>query len=302
MNFIRIGTRKSKLALWQANYLRGKLSEIGINSELIEIDSFGDIDQETKLQNFSQIGVFTKTLDQKVLDGEIDLAIHSLKDYPTLPPVGIEIVSIGKRENPSDVLMKNNINRNINSSNFIIGTGSIRRKAQWKYKYPSSTFENLRGNVPTRIEKLYQSNWDGIIMAYSGLSRLNLINENCLELNWMIPSPCQGILGASYLRSNQTLNSILIQLQDNDVELCAKTERLFLNKLEGGCSAPIGALARISANVLYFKACIHDPEGIEAFYISETVEKSQALNYIPKWVEEILEKGGKRIMDKIKFQ
>lgn len=297
---LRIGTRKSKLALWQAEYLQNLLKSESIRSDLVLIDSEGDLDKMSALDNFSTTGVFTKSLDNALLEGRIDLAIHSMKDYPTVTHEKIKILTIGKRENPSDVLVKNKIIHHVNEAQFKIGTGSIRRKAQWKYKYPNTTFENLRGNVPTRMNKLAESNWDGIIMAYAGLERLGLINEQCLELSWMIPAPAQGVLGVTFLKKEKSIENILQKLSYPDVELCATIERLFLNKLEGGCSAPIGAHARIFKDKLIFKASLHDPEGKSAIVINKESTSANAIHEVEHWVDEVLKNGGLEIMNKIK--
>lgn len=299
---IKIGTRKSKLALWQAHHLQDKMITLGIASELVLIDSEGDLDQESNLQNFNQTGIFTKALDVALLNGKINLAIHSLKDYPTNPPKGINVTSIGERENPLDVLVKNNLEKTINESIFKIGTGSIRRRAQWKYKYPKSQFHNLRGNVPTRLEKLKASEWDGIIMAYAGLKRLELISEEVVELQWMIPAPAQGVLGVTFRTNDEPAETLIKRLQNPDVEMCASAERRFLNKLEGGCSAPIGALATVSGDLLQFKGSLHDPDGSMAIFVNKTSKKENALQMIDECVWEVLDKGGDKIMKKIKFQ
>lgn len=301
-NKIKIGTRKSKLALWQANFLKDSLAEIGQDSELVLINSQGDLDQTSTLHNFGQTGVFTKALDIALLEKEIDLAIHSLKDYPTEPITGIQISTVGKRANPLDVLVKNEIEKNIIEDQFTIGTGSIRRRAQWKYKYPNTIFKALRGNVPTRLEKMWDSTWDGIIMAHAGLARLGKLSEDCVPLTWMIPAPAQGILGVSYRSMEQDIGHLLGNLRDSDTELCAQLERKFLNILEGGCSAPIGALASIQGNTVSFKGCIHDPDGLRAYYIEKFAPKQEALSQISAWVEEILASGGQKILDKIKLK
>ncbi|WP_235296639.1 hydroxymethylbilane synthase [Portibacter marinus] len=299
---IRIGTRKSKLALWQANHLLKRIQDLGLKAELVLIDSLGDIDKKSKLESLNQTGIFTKALDRALIDNKIDLAIHSLKDYPTLPLEGIKVISTGRRENPKDVLVNNVIEKSISASTFKIGTGSVRRKAQWLFKYPNSEFVPLRGNVPTRLEKLWDSDWDGIIMAYAGMSRLNLINGQCTELDWMIPAPSQGILGISYRSDDAFIDKMGHQLVDPDTQLCAEIERKFLNLLEGGCSAPIGALAKVRSDQIIFKGCLHDPNGKAAFYVNESVDKNSALEYVSDWVQNILDEGGDKIMYKIKHQ
>lgn len=296
---IRIGTRKSKLALWQANHLKNKIEELGLMAELVLIDSQGDLDRTSELDQFTQTGIFTKSLDAALLRGEIDLAIHSLKDYPTVPIQGIKISTFDERESPYDVLVKNQIVKDINESKFKIATGSIRRKAQWKHKFSDTQFHSLRGNVPTRLEKMYDSDWDGIIMAYAGLKRLGRLDENCITLDWMVPAPAQGILGITYLHLNKFAEKLILQLQIPEVELCAQLERKFLNKLEGGCSAPIGALAKIEGQVVHFKGSLHSVNGLQGLYVDKRIDKNEAFGEIDHWVKEILKTGGEAIMNNI---
>lgn len=297
---IKIGTRKSKLALFQANHLKNSIENLGLKSELCLIDSKGDLDQNSKLQNFSQTGVFTNALDSALLENDIHLGIHSLKDYPTVPTNGISVSSYGKRENPYDVLVKNSTVKNINEETFHIATGSIRRKAQWKYKYDDTSFYNLRGNVPTRLEKLYDSNWDGIILAYAGLERLGLLSNDCITLDWMIPAPAQGVLGVTYKKENTFISKIIEQLKDDEVELCSTIERLFLNKLEGGCSAPIGALASLDGQFIQFNGSLHSIDGMKGIYIEKKIARENALKEVELWVNEVLESGGREIMNNLK--
>lgn len=299
---IRIGTRKSKLALWQANHLLARIEALGLKAVLVLIDSLGDIDKTSNLGSMNQTGIFTKALDRALLSKQIDLAIHSLKDYPTVAPEGLAVISTGQRENPKDVLVNNVIEKSISDSVFKIATGSVRRRAQWLYKYPNTEFLGLRGNVPTRLEKLWDSDWDGIIMAYAGMSRLGLISDQCTELDWMIPAPSQGIMGISFRMEDAFVTKLTAQLVDNDTEWCARIERLFLNLLEGGCSAPIGALATIRGEQLHFKGSLHDSDGKQAFYVNESMDKSAALAAVPGWVKQILDAGGDKIMYKIKNQ
>lgn len=297
---IKIGTRKSKLALWQANNLRDHIHNLGLKAELVLIDSLGDKDKTSQLGSFDETGIFTKALDIALLEGKIDLGIHSLKDYPTEPIDGVSIVSTGERENPKDVLVNNVIEKSVTASQFKVGTGSIRRKAQWKHKYPNTVFEDLRGNVPTRLEKLWDSDWDGIVMAYAGLQRLGLITEQCTVLDWMIPAPAQGVMGLSYRTKDAFFQMLSKQLLHQEVEICSSVERRFLNLLEGGCSAPIGALASIRKQKLHFKACLHAPDGSEAHFVKKEVPVESALDSVGAWVEEVLKAGGREIMDKIK--
>ena len=195
---VRIGTRKSALAIWQANQVKNGLEKNGYSSILIPIESTGDKELSKPIYEIGVQGVFTKNLDQALLDKKIDIAVHSLKDVPTLLPQEIEISACLKRGLVNDVLVYHPNFLNWEESNSV-GTGSLRRKAQWLRKYPNHIIENLRGNLETRLEKMKKSSWGGAIFAQAGLDRLNLLDEKFLVLDWMIPAPSQGIIGITSL-------------------------------------------------------------------------------------------------------
>ena len=190
---IRIGTRESKLAVWQATRVSNMLARQGHSCELVYIKSEGDINLVTPLYELGVQGIFTKALDIALLNNEIDIAVHSYKDIPTMPASGLMIAAVLKRDSPYDVLVSN---KPFNAETPItIATSSIRRRAQWLFKYPGSTIENLRGNVNTRIEKLKNSTWCGAIFAAAGLQRLGLTEQETgpqLLLDWMLPAPAQA--------------------------------------------------------------------------------------------------------------
>ena len=209
---IQVGTRKSTLALWQANQVRDHLKKIGYASKLVAIESLGDKNLVQPIYSMGIKGVFTKSLDIALLNNKIDIAIHSLKDVPTLLPKGIEISAYLKRDNPYDIVVHNPkfIDWDVCDT---IGTGSLRRRAQWMRKFPKHKTENLRGNVQTRLNKLNKSKWGGAIFAKVGLQRLNLLNENSYSvLEWMIPAPGQGIIGIASMKKNEKIASIIKEL------------------------------------------------------------------------------------------
>lgn len=189
---LKIGTRESELAVWQANLVKNELAKHGIVSELVFIKSEGDIDLVTPLYEIGVQGIFTKTLDAALLSNKIDIAVHSMKDVPTKLAKGLQQAAVLKRGNYRDILVFKDSKFEIRNSNLLIGTSSIRRIAQWKNKYPDTIIENLRGNVNTRLRKLKESNWHGAIFAAAGLERINLRPENSVDLDWMLPAPAQG--------------------------------------------------------------------------------------------------------------
>ena len=268
---IRIGTRESALAVWQAKQVQGFFTLQGISSEIIFIKSDGDTDLVTPLYAMGVQGVFTKSLDAALLNNRIDVTVHSLKDVPIHAARGLQKAAVLERHNPKDILVcksSDNGQQNFPSSIFhrptskiIIATGSIRRAAHWKNRFPDHSIENLRGNVNTRLRKLEESNWNGAIFAAAGLERLGIRPKNSIDLDWMLPAPAQGAV-AVYCRENDfyILDACKI-MNDKATEICTAVERDFLNALAGGCAAPISALANIEDGIITLKGNILSPDG-----------------------------------------
>ena len=249
---IRIGTRKSKLALWQAHKVQEELNALGQTSELVLIESEGDKVLDTPLPLIGGKGVFTKALDDALIEGKIDLAVHSHKDIPTELPEGIKICSVMERGNPFDVLVVRKDSDFLNDKDYtgLIATSSNRRKSQWIDRYEKHSTCNIRGNVQTRIKKLRESNWDGAIFAAAGLERLELSHEIAMVLDWMIPAPAQGAVAVVCREDDKETATICQEFHHKETALCTSIERDFLNKLNGGCSAPIGAYAKVEEGML----------------------------------------------------
>ncbi|HVF96266.1 MAG TPA: hydroxymethylbilane synthase, partial [Flavisolibacter sp.] len=255
---LRIGTRDSQLAVWQATLVQGLLKETGVASELVYIKSEGDIDTVTPLYALGVTGVFTKTLDAALLNKRIDIAVHSMKDVPTQLAKGIQQAAVLERASYKDILVYKNDVSFLSDVHFsaTIATGSIRRIAQWLHKYPNHKTENLRGNVNTRLQKLKDSEWNGAIFAAAGLERIGIRPQSSVDLDWMLPAPAQGAImivcrdGDNYaFESCQSFN-------DEATALCTKIEKDFLRVLMGGCSTPISALAAISGETVSFRGNI----------------------------------------------
>ena len=298
---IRIGTRKSKLALWQANEVKAALELQGHSCELVLIESNGDQDLIQPLYAMGIQGIFTKTLDTALLNKKIDIAVHSLKDVPTLLPKGIQIKAVLSRGNPMDVLVYNT-SFNVWETDASIGTGSLRRKAQWLRKNTNHKAENLRGNLQKRLEKLNNSEWSGAVFAQAGLERLGLLKVNHEVLEWMLPAPSQGIVGIACLETNRALQEVLEKINCTTTAKCAHIERSFLNTLEGGCTAPIGAHAYFKNDKLYFKGGLFSLDGTIAILHEEATSSEQHEETGIKAAHEILNKGGKELMHQIKSQ
>lgn len=275
---LRIGTRKSKLALWQAYMVRDLLTQNGRDCEIVEIESFGDKVQDIPLHKLGDKGVFTKALDVALLNGDIDLAVHSLKDVPTELEEGLVLASVPVREDPRDVLVKN-LNADFAENSSIIATGSIRRRAFILNKFPDFEVSDLRGNVPTRLQKVHDSNWKGAVFALAGLKRLELDEHISEVLEWMLPAPAQGAVGI-VSRNEPEILQILNELEDHSIRICVNTEREFLNALEAGCSSPVGALAQVKNNTLNFRGVVLSLDGSQRMDIEESVSIG---DYTPGW-------------------
>lgn len=296
-NTIRIGTRDSQLAIWQARQVESLLLQRGHTTELVFIKSEGDIDLQTPLYEMGVQGIFTRSLDIALLNKKIDIAVHSLKDVPTQPAKGTIQSAVLPRASWKDLLVfKNDISfLNDPDSNATIATSSVRRKAQWLNKFPLHTMENLRGNVNTRMTKLNENNWNGAIFAAAGLERINLRPENSIELDWMLPAPAQGAITVVCREDDKFCFESCQDFNDTDTELCTKTERDFLRTLLGGCSTPIGALCIVNDGQIIFKGNILSTDGSKKVEIEKKVSIAEANGLGVRAAKEILEKGGAEI-------
>lgn len=295
---IRIGTRDSELALWQANTVKRALEKLGHSADLIPVKSEGDLNLDVPLYELGITGIFTRTLDIAMIKGEIDIAVHSMKDVPTRLPKGIVKAAILKRANPGDILLHKGMD--FLDGEGTIATGSLRRKAQWLNRYPYHKVVDLRGNVNTRIKKLESNPWNGAIFAAAGLDRIDLKPDDHLELNWMIPAPAQGAMLVVAMENDAFCREAVGSLNHSNSELCVEVEREFLRVLEGGCTAPIGALATIDDDKLHFKGGLFGLEGEQKFEIVKTVPLNEIKDLGRKCAEEILNNGGGQLMKTIK--
>tara|TARA_B110000971_G_scaffold218750_1_gene258239 strand:- start:403 stop:1305 length:903 start_codon:yes stop_codon:yes gene_type:complete len=297
MDNIRIGTRSSKLAVWQAKKVQEKLKEINISSTIVQINSSGDKDLSKPIYELGITGVFTKEIDIALINKEVDIAVHSLKDVPTALPKGIVQSAVLKRGSEKDVII---INKDLLKLNNTVATGSLRRKAQWLNKYKSDKIVDIRGNVGTRLKKLKESNWRGTIMAKAGLERLNLLPLNYIDLEWMIPAPAQGAISVQNLAKNSLITKMLNKITHSETEMCTNIERTFLKKLEGGCSAPIGAHAKVVDDCIEFCGVILSVDGKSKIEVKGVEKIENNLNIGEKFAKKIISLGGNRILDSLK--
>lgn len=297
---IRIGTRDSELALWQAHTVQKKINDLGYKTEIIAVKSQGDIMLDKPLYELGITGIFTKTLDIAMLNGTIDIAVHSMKDVPTALPKGIVQAAVLPRANSIDLLIHKG-NLDFLNGEGIIATGSLRRQAQWFSKYPSHTVVDLRGNVNTRMQKLKDNPWNGAIFAAAGLERINLKPENYLNLDWMIPAPAQGAMVVVAMENDSFCREVLAKLNDEATDICTKIERDFLRTLEGGCTAPIGAFATIKEDIVELEGILLSIDGQTKIEVKKQTTITNHKNFGVLCATEVLENGGAELMKSIKI-
>ncbi|MGA9638857.1 hydroxymethylbilane synthase [Flavobacterium sp.] len=298
---IRIGTRDSELALWQAHTVQKKLNDLGFKTKIVAVKSTGDIVLDKPLYELGITGIFTKTLDVAMINGDVDIAVHSMKDVPTALPIGIVQAAVLERANTVDVLAyKGNLDF-LNGSG-TIATGSLRRQAQWLNKYPTHKVVDLRGNVNLRMQKLADNDWNGAVFAAAGLERINLNPENHIALDWMIPAPAQGAMLVVALGNDNFTLDALSHLNDIETEIATYIERQFLRTLEGGCTAPIGALAKYNEedDTIHFQGALFSLDGKQKMEVDKIVpiEEWKKLGFYA--AKEILDNGGAELMAEIK--
>ena len=300
---IRIGTRDSELALWQAHTVEKRLNDLGYKTEITAVKSQGDILLDKPLYELGITGIFTKTLDLAMINGQVDIAVHSMKDVPTALPIGIVQAAVLERANTLDILVhKGNLDF-LNGAG-TIATGSLRRQAQWLNKYPTHTVVDLRGNVNTRMKKLEDSDWNGAVFAAAGLERINIKPTNFINLDWMTPAPAQGAMVIVAMANDEFCRDAAAELNDIETEVCTHIERQFLKTLEGGCTAPIGAIATYNEkeDIINFKGVLLSIDGKQKLEIDKNVDISEWKKLGFNAAQEILNNGGTELMVEIKKQ
>ncbi|MDC1312609.1 hydroxymethylbilane synthase [Flavobacteriaceae bacterium] len=295
---IRIGTRDSQLALWQAHTVENQLQALGYKTQIVPVKSAGDLKLDTPLYELGITGIFTKTLDVAMLNNTVDIAVHSLKDVPTALPKGIVQAAVLKRASALDILVTKEAVDYTKSCT--VATGSLRRKAQWLHKYPTHTVVDLRGNVNTRLQKLQDNSWQGAIFAKAGLERIDVLPSRYTSLDWMTPAPAQGAMTIVALEKDPFCIEATQKLNDTPSQICTQIERDFLRTLEGGCTAPIGALAKIEGETIQFKGCLLSLDGTKKIAIEKTISLQLAAKAGDAIAKEVLQKGGDELLKEIK--
>ncbi|MFH0736572.1 MAG: hydroxymethylbilane synthase [bacterium] len=302
---IIIGTRSSQLALWQANFIKDELEKLNkdLCVELSLIKTKGDKILDVALSKIGDKGLFTKELEQQLLENKIDLAVHSLKDLQTSLSDGLKIGAITKRHAVEDVLIgrEKNITLMDIKEGGTIATGALRRRSQIKHLRPDLNIVEIRGNVPTRIEKFLESDWDGIILARAGVERLKLEYNisSIISLDYLLTAPGQGALGIEIRENDEKIENIVSVLNDNETALAVKAERQFLKSLEGGCQAPIGAFAKVFKTGILLDGFVGSLDGSVTFRKRIRGKRVNPEELGKKLANQILNAGAKEILDEI---
>jgi hydroxymethylbilane synthase len=297
---LRIGSRGSQLALWQANYISALLREQGHTVELEIIKTTGDKITDVALAKVGTKGMFTKEIEEALAEGRVDLAVHSLKDLPTEVPPGFELAAITRRENPRDVFLS----RKYDSLAALpqgarVGTSSLRRQAQIKAIRPDLEIYPLRGNVDTRLRKLEAGEFDAIILAAAGLYRLGRTESvrEVIAADVMCPAAGQGALGIEIRAGDTVTRNYLKFLDDPSSRASTTCERALLNKLGGGCQVPIGAFAEVKGDMLHLDAIVARPDGSQVLRESRQGTDPQQLGEAVG--ETLLRRGADAILNEV---
>jgi hydroxymethylbilane synthase len=303
---IRIGTRGSKLARWQSDWVAGELRKLGVEVEIVEIATQGDVQQQGPVASLGIQGLFTKEIQTAVLQGRVDLAVHSLKDLPTQQVAGLALTATPPREDPADALVTNKAETLAElSPGACVGTGSLRRRAQLLHLRPDLEVVGIRGNVDTRLRKLDEGEYDAIVLAAAGLERLgwgDRIKER-LSPPRMLPAPGQGALGIECREDDGEAIELMRQLDDLPTRLGVTAERTVLGALHGGCSAPIAAWGRVADGRLLVDALVAEVEGRRVLRAEKVGELARGGDLVERAAEvgrivadELLEQGAAELI------
>jgi hydroxymethylbilane synthase len=300
MAHLRIGSRGSQLALWQANHISARLRERGHQVEIEIIKTTGDKITDVALAKVGTKGMFTKEIEEALAAGRVDLAVHSLKDVPTEVPPDFEIAAITRRENPRDVLVsKKHASIKELPQRARVGTSSLRRQAQLKALRPDLEIYPLRGNVDTRLRKLEAGDYEAIILAAAGVNRLGLtaLVKQVIPAEIMCPAAGQGALGIEIRKGDEAIRQHLSFLDDSAARQTTTAERALLNKLGGGCQVPIGAFADLRAKEIHLEGVVAHPDGSLVLRESRDGNDPELLGN--EVGESLLSRGGDAILQEV---
>lgn len=303
-NILTIGTRGSKLALWQANFISSEIKKHFQGEVVLKIiKTTGDKILDSPLAKIGDKGLFVKEIESALLEEEVDLAVHSMKDMPTEVPEGLMLTGASKRENPRDAFISTKYNTLSEvSENGIIATSSLRRKAQVLYARPDLTIVDIRGNVDTRVRKLQEGAADGLIMAVAGLKRLGLEGniKEIISTETMLPAVGQGCVAIEAREDDTEVNEIIGYISCKEDFTAVKSERALMKRLEGGCQIPVGALATINGDSLRLEAMVASIDGKRLIRdeLAGSIDNPEELGV--KLADILIEKGAGEILDEIR--
>jgi hydroxymethylbilane synthase len=299
---IRVGTRRSKLALWQTEKVKDDLQARfpSLRIEIVEMSTVGDERLDVSLSKIGDKGLFTQELELAMFEGRIDCAVHSLKDLPTSLPDGLSIGAFTRRELPNDVLVSKSA-KNIEElpKGALVATGSLRRTSQLLSLRSDLRIVGIRGNVPTRLSKFKASDCDGMILAYAGLKRLGLESDiaHLISVDQLTPAVGQGIIAVETRSEDSEVNDLFSAIDDREARICGCAERAFLRRLEGGCQVPIGALATLVDGRINLSTFIGSVDGAQSLRVTESGEASESEILGVTVAEKVLALGGGEILD-----
>jgi hydroxymethylbilane synthase len=300
MRSIKIGTRNSPLALWQAREVARNLQNRNYKTDITPIVSSGDKNLAEPLYTMGITGIFTKDLDIALLNKDVDIAVHSLKDIPTQLPENIEIIAVLARDFPEDVLVRKESSKDKELHDLKIATSSLRRRAFWAKTYPETEFCDIRGNVQTRLKKLEDQDFDATLFSLAAIERMSL-NIDYEHLPFMISAPAQGVVAVCGRSDDAEIKEIFKDVNHRETRICIEIEREFLRALEGGCTAPIGAFAVINdLDEVRFVGRLCSLDGKECIETDEIFQWNAEENFGQILAEKIIANGGAEIMEQIK--
>ena len=302
MRSIKIGTRNSPLAMWQAREVARNLQNLNYTTDIVPVLATGDKNLNQPLYKLGITGIFTKDLDMALLNNEVDIAVHSLKDIPTELPENIEIIAVLERDYPQDVLVRKKDAQNLELHDLKIATSSLRRRAFWCKEFPDTQFSDIRGNVQTRLNKLEENDFDATMFSLAAIERMGL-DVHYEHLPIMISAPAQGVVAICGRSDNAEMKEIFSQINHKPTQICVEIERNFLNTLEGGCTAPIGAFAEINdRNEVRFIGRLCSLDGKNCIETDEIFEWNEHENFGKTLAQKVLENGGRELMHQIKSE
>ncbi|MBR9858777.1 MAG: hydroxymethylbilane synthase [Oceanisphaera sp.] len=301
---IRIATRKSLLALWQAHYVKARLEQLHphIGVELVPMTTQGDVLLDTPLSKIGGKGLFIKELEQAMLDGRADIAVHSMKDVPVEFPEGLGLTVICEREDPRDAFVSNHYTHLEQlPAGAVVGTASLRRECQIRARYPHLEVKTLRGNVQTRLRKLDEGQYDAIILAAAGLKRLELDERiaGLMSPEDSLPANGQGAVGIECRLDDAELLALLAPLDHHDTRLRVVAERAMNHGLQGGCQVPIGSYAELQGDNIWLRGLVGRPDGSQIIFEDITGPASQGEALGAELAKRLLARGADQILDEV---